>query len=216
MLFFVVFHWHSPIWSSKHRQSLLVTFSWGILFKDGGAIIWDFLCLSIPTPATLFLLPLVGEFLSFSVSLLWQPTRPPPGNLSLEFQKMALGLQSAGTLAQSGGWFSKPAPCLPELPWALQGEGPTRNPWRAGGGVCPALGALKVPMDAGGRFPAVVLKEACGWVPCWDQSLSRLLKCWSACLPISFLSLLMEVPSQHCGGCYRDKRCRQRCPAELG
>ena len=30
--FLVVFHWRSPIWSSRHLQSLLVTFSWGILF----------------------------------------------------------------------------------------------------------------------------------------------------------------------------------------
>ena len=73
---------------------------------------------------------------------------------------MALGLRFAGALAQSR--FSKPAPCLPGLPWALQGESPTRSPWRAGGSVGQALGALRVPVDAGGRFPAVVLKEACG------------------------------------------------------
>ena len=62
--------------------------------------------------------------------------------------------------------MSEPAPCLPRLPWGLQGESPTRSPWRAGGSVGQALGALRMPVDAGGRFLAVVLKEACVWVPC--------------------------------------------------
>ena len=47
-----------------------------------------------------------------------------------------------------------------EFLWALQGEGPTRSPWRVGAGVGPALGALRVPVDPVGRFPCVVLPEA--------------------------------------------------------
>ena len=70
---------------------------------------------------------------------------------------MALELQSAGTLAQSRDWFWSG---LPENPRMLQGEGPTRSPWRVGAGVGPALGALRVPVDPVGRFPCVVLPEA--------------------------------------------------------
>ena len=60
-------------------------------------------------------------------------TKLPPGNLSLDFQKAAIDLKSAGTLAHSRGWFSEPAPSLPELPWALQGVGHTRSPQSVGG-----------------------------------------------------------------------------------
>ena len=63
-------------------------------------------------------------------------------------QKMALELQSVGTLAQSGEWFSEPASGLPENPRMLQGESPTRSPHRVGQDVEPALGVLRVPVDA--------------------------------------------------------------------
>ena len=78
---------------------------------------------------------------------------------------MALELQSAGTLAQSGDWVFEPAFSLPEIPRTLQGEGPTRSPQRVWGGVGPALGVLRVPVDAAERFPVVVLPEACDWTP---------------------------------------------------
>ena len=47
-----------------------------------------------------------------------------------------------------------------EFLWALQGEGPTRSPWRVGAGVGPARGARRVPVDPVGRFPGGVLPEA--------------------------------------------------------
>ena len=76
---------------------------------------------------------------------------------------MALELQSAGALAQSGDWFSEPVSGLPEIPRTLQGQGPTRSPRRVWGGVGPALGVLRVPVDAAETFPGVVLPEACEW-----------------------------------------------------
>ena len=85
--------------------------------------------------------------------------------MSLDFQKVALELQSAGTLAQNGDWVFEPAFSLPELARTLQGEGPTRRPRRVWGGVGPALGVLRVPVDAAEKFPSVVLPEACEWTP---------------------------------------------------
>lgn len=110
-LFLVVFHWCFCILRRKHLlKPLLATFSGAFFLMK--VVYYLGLSLSLPTSALLFLLPLVGKFLSFSVSLLRQSTRLPLGKLSLDSQKVALELQSAAPSPRVGDRYAEPASCL--------------------------------------------------------------------------------------------------------
>ena len=109
--FLVVFHWCFCILRRKHLlKPFLATFSGAFFLMK--VVYYLGLSLSLPTPALRFLLPLMGKFLSFSVSLIRQPTRLPLGNLSLDSQKVALELQIAAPSPRVGDRFAEPAPCL--------------------------------------------------------------------------------------------------------
>ena len=119
---------------------------------------------------------------------------------------MALDLKSAGTLARSRGWFSEPAPSLPELPWALQGEGHTRSPRRGGGGGGGAWGRSGAcTRGTEGALGPRREVPGCGAprglsVNCLCGAVTFLpFVVLSASLPKPFLSLVMGVPPQVSG-----------------